>query len=174
AHARRGAALGPCRDEDVRGTIVASAVTAFSDVADAGRRATDGRALRVHWARGGRTRACLRRVAHAHRGPAFRPRGDEDVSWTVVATPVTTLGHVADASRRATDGRALRVRGTRGSGARARLRRIAHAGRDPALRAHRHERVRGTIVAGAVTALGDVTDAGHGAAHRRTLHVGGT
>src|SRR5439155_8431169 len=75
ARARRAAADRARGCEGVRGAGVADTVAAFGEVARAGRRPANGRALGVGGAEGAGTAARLRHVAPAGRGTAHGPRG---------------------------------------------------------------------------------------------------
>src|SRR5581483_5695965 len=157
--------------EGVGGAVVAGAVAALGDVADASRRAADGGALRVVRAGGGRPGAHLRDVAGAGGGATLGRGGLEGVGGAVVAGAVAALGDVADAGRRAADGGALLV--VRASGGRpgAHLGDVADAGGRAALGRGGLERIRRAVIAGAVATLGDVTDAGRRAADGGALLV---
>src|SRR5205823_213189 len=126
ADAGGGAAQGPAGREGVRRTAVAHAVAALAHVAEAGRRATDRRALGVVRADRARSGAGLGDVADAGGRATRGARGDEAIGGTVVADAVAALGHVADAGRRAADGRALRVGRARRARSGAGLLDVAH------------------------------------------------
>src|SRR5205807_412716 len=134
----------------------------------------DRRALGVGGAEGAPAAAGLGHVARARRGPAHGARGHEGVGWTAVGHSIAELGHVARPDGRPADAGGLDV-GRAGRGdAGARLRRVAAAGRRTADGAGDHEVVRGTAVADAVAALGDVARTGRRPTDRRALHVGRT
>src|SRR5207248_2167649 len=112
---------------------VRDAVAALGQVAFAGGRAADGRALRVRGAAGAASRAELGHIADAGRGPARGRARLEGVGRAVVRDAVAALGDVAVARGRAADGRALRVRGAAGTASRAELGHIADTGGGAAL-----------------------------------------
>src|SRR5207302_5854691 len=88
---------------------VAHGVAALGDVAEAGRRAADRRALGVVRAGRARSGAGLGDVADAGGRATRGARGDEAVGGTVVADAVAALRHVADTCGRTADGGALRI-----------------------------------------------------------------
>src|SRR2546428_2641502 len=128
ADAGGGAAQGPAGREGVRRTAVAHAVAALGHVAEAGRRATDRRALGVVRAGRARSGAGLGDVADAGGRATRGARGDEAVGGTVVADAVAALGHVADAGRRGADRRALCLRRARRARFGAGLLAVGHPG----------------------------------------------
>src|SRR5439155_1242510 len=166
--AGRGPALDGARQEAVRRTIVADAVAALGDVADADGRTALGIALHVCGTRGVRARARLGHVADAPRGAADRPCRQERVGRAVDARSRADLLHVAVTRRRPADasgsgegiGRAARRRPG------AVLRHVARACRGAALRRARRERVGWACPARAVAELGLVAVAGLRAAER--------
>src|SRR5439155_243992 len=153
---------------------VRDAVAALGQVAFAGGRAADGRALRVGGAVGAAPRAELGQIADARRGSARGGARPEGVGGAVVGSPVAALADVTVSRRRAADRRALRVRGAAGAAPRAELGHVADTGRGAALGRARLEGVRRAGGAGPGTELGDVAGAGGRATLRgaRLHHVG--
>src|SRR5439155_11804979 len=139
--------------------------------AGAGRRAADGGALGVSGAEGARAATGLRHVARAGRDAADRERGREVVGRADVAQAVADLGNVAEVRSRAADSGALQIRRTRGGEPRARLGRVARAGRGTTHGARGRERVGRAVVADAVAALRDVARARRRPADVRALRV---
>src|SRR5439155_10599500 len=84
-------------------------------------------ALRVGRTAGARPGTALREVADAGCGTTGRAGGDEPVGRTGVADTVAALRHVADACRRTTDSRTLRIGRTGPARARASLLQVADA-----------------------------------------------
>src|SRR5439155_1131038 len=121
APARGGAADRARGREGVGRAGVADTVAALGEVARAGRRPADGRALGVGGAEGARTGAGLGHVAPAGRGTAHDPRGYHGVRRAGVGDAVARLGDVAPARGGATDAGALHIRWTRGARPRAGL-----------------------------------------------------
>src|SRR5207249_2994683 len=128
ADARRGSTRGAGGDEGVGRTVVADAVTALVYVTDARRGPADGRALGVRGTARARPGAGFREVTDAGCGATRRAGGDEAVGGTVVADAVAALRHVADARRRTTDRRALRICRAGSARARAGLLQVADTG----------------------------------------------
>ena len=143
ADARRRAADGRARLEGVGRTGRARAGAVLGDVADAGRRSGTPCVARREARRPDTRRSSpcssRRRRRRPPRAADRRVAGANGVGRTAVARAGAALGHVADAGRRAADGRA----------------RLERVGRAVARRP------------GAV--LGDVADAGRGAADRASL-----
>src|SRR5205823_3764027 len=137
-------ARGAVRLEHVRGAVVGDAVAALGDVAVAGGRTADCRALHIGGTRGLRARAELGHVAGARGRAALGGRRLEGVG------------------------------GAGGAGAGAELRLIAGARRGTALDGRCLEAVGRAVVGDAVAALGHVAAARGGAADRRALRVGRT
>src|SRR2546426_1049193 len=102
-------------------------------------------------------------VRHAGGGAALDGRRLEHVGGAVVAGAVAVLGDIAVTGSGTADRSALHVRGAGRTRAGAVLRRIADAGGGAALGRGRLEAVGGTVVAGAIAALGDVAHVGSGA-----------
>src|SRR5439155_802389 len=152
---------------------VRDAVAALGQVAFAGGRAADGRALRVGGAVGAAPRAELGQIADARRGSARGRARPEGVGGAVVGSPVAALGDVTVPGGRAADGRALRVGGAADARPRAELGQIADTRRGSARGRARPEGVGRAVVGSPVAALGDVTVPGGRAADRRALRVGG-
>src|SRR5439155_1582403 len=173
ALARRGATYDARRLEAVGRARIARPVAGLGHVAHAGGGPADGARGLLRVGRAARTRpgAELRRVTGPGRGAALRACGDEAVGRAVVPRPVAALGHVADAGRGPALIRALRIRRTVGTRARARLGQVAGACRRTAHHARRHEPVRGAVVGHPVTALGDVASTDRFATYRRALLV---
>src|SRR5205807_2626517 len=157
--------------EVIRRADVTHPVAAFRYVADACCRAADGRALGVGGAARARPVAVLLEVAHACRRATRGAGGDEGVGGAVVAAAVAAVVHVADAGRGAADGRALRVGGTAGARPVAVLFEVADPRCEATRSAGSDEGVRRTVVADAVAAVVDVTDAGRGPAEGRALRI---
>src|SRR5439155_1284203 len=152
---------------------VRDAVAALGQVAFAGGRAADGRALRVGGAVGAAPRAELGQIADARRGSARGRARPEGVGGAVVGGPVAALGDVTVPGGRAADRRALRVGGAIGAAPRAGLRYVADPGRGAALGRGRLEGVGRAVVREAVAALGEVAGARRRPADGRALLVGG-
>src|SRR5205823_5064417 len=166
ADAHRGPTRRAGGGEGVGGTVVGDAVAALVDVADVGRGAADGRALRVCGTGCARPVAVLFEVADARRGSTRGAGGDEGVGRTVVADAVTALVYVTDARRGPADGRALGVRGTDRTRPVAVLFEVAGAGCGTTGGAGRLEPVGRTVVPDAVAALRHVANARCGPADR--------
>src|SRR5439155_936528 len=132
-----------------------------------------GRALGVARAVRARAGARLGDVAVPGRGAAHGSGGLEAVGGAPVVHTVAKLGVVAGAGRRPAVGRALGIGGAVRARAGAEVVHVAHAGRGPAERAARRERVRRTVVLDAVAALGGVAGACGGPALSRALGIGG-
>src|SRR5436309_3321145 len=169
--AGRGPALDGARQEAVRRTIVADAVAALGDVADADGRTALGIALHVCGTRGVRARARLGHVAGVHRHTTDEAGGLEEVGRAVVADPVAALGNVAGAGRRPAHARLLPVGRASDARAGAVLGRVADAGGRAAHRGRGLEGVGGTAVVHPVAALRHVAGAGRRAADGGALGV---
>src|SRR5439155_1658288 len=143
---------------------IGGTVTLRGDVARVRRRAADCRALLIGRAGRARAGAVLRRIADAGRGAALHGRRLEGVHRTGVVHAVAALGHVAGAGARAAHRRALRIGRARRIRPGAGLRRVARAGRRPALHRRRLQGIGRAVDARPRTCLGHVADVGRRAA----------
>src|SRR5207253_1084600 len=129
--------------------------------------------LRVGGAAGTGAGAGLRRVTDAGRRATLDARGLEAVDRTRIVRAVAALVDVARTRCRTADVRVLlHVGGTRDVGARAGLRRVAHAGRGATHRAGGLEAVGGARVVRPVAPLLHVARTGGEAADAGSLRVG--
>src|SRR5439155_8838904 len=115
----------------------------------------DGRAPRIRGAAGVAARAELGHIADTGPSAALGRARLEGVGRTVVRGPVAALGDVTVPRCSAADGRALRIRGAGGAAPGAELGHVADAGRGATLGRARLEGVGRAIGAQAGAELGD-------------------